>query len=48
VFGTTGGVSVFDDHTWKTYTTADGLASNVVNAVAIDEAGHKWFRTATG
>jgi len=41
-------VSEFDGTNWTTYTTADSLASNYVNAIAIDGAGHKWFGTSGG
>jgi hypothetical protein len=41
--GTSGGVSEFDGTNWITYTTADGLSNNNVNAVAIDLQGNKWF-----
>ena len=34
--------------TYAKYTTADGLASNRVEALAIDGAGHKWFGTFGG
>lgn len=47
-----GGVSYLDDNgtptnksddTWTTFTTADGLANNLVEAIAIDESGGKWI-----
>jgi ligand-binding sensor domain-containing protein len=38
-----GGISKFDGINWTTYTTEDGLASNHVNAIAIDAEGNKWF-----
>ncbi len=41
-------MSKFEDGTWTTYTTADGLADNYVNDIAIDEAGDKWFGTSGG
>ena len=50
--GAVGGVSYLDDNgtptdkaddNWMTFTPADGLASNVVAAVAIDSSGGKWF-----
>ena len=41
-------VDEFDGSTWTTYTTADGLASNHVQAVAIDGAGQRWFGTSSG
>ncbi|OGS41211.1 MAG: hypothetical protein A3K77_06440, partial [Euryarchaeota archaeon RBG_13_31_8] len=40
---TGGGVTKFNDVNWRTYTTADGLASNDVHAIAIDAEGNKWF-----
>lgn len=36
------------DGTFKTYTTADGLADNKVWSVAVDQSGNKWFGTQTG
>ncbi|TEU17916.1 MAG: hypothetical protein E3J21_07205 [Anaerolineales bacterium] len=36
------GVSVFDGATWHTYTRADGLASDLITAIAVDKAGHVW------
>jgi ligand-binding sensor domain-containing protein len=33
---------------WTTYTAADGLADNRVNAVVIDPSGSKWFGTENG
>lgn len=33
---------------WTTYTTSDGLASNNINAIAIDKEGNKWFGTDAG
>jgi hypothetical protein len=57
-FGTWGGgVSVLDDSgtphdkgddTWTTFTSADGLADDWVYAIAVDEAGRKWFGTGYG
>lgn len=37
-----------NDHTYLTFTTADGLADNFVLSVAVDTAGNKWFGTANG
>jgi ligand-binding sensor domain-containing protein len=34
--------------TWKTYTTADGLADPVVRTVLVDPSGSKWFGTENG
>ena len=42
------GVGRFDGQTWITYSTDDGLASNVVYAIAFDEMGRKWFGTDNG
>ena len=39
-----GGVSVFDGN-WRTYTTEDGLASNDVSAIAVDDEGRVWIGT---
>jgi len=47
---TQGGVVRWDrtDGSHVKYTTIDGLADNLVNAVATDNAGHKWFATQSG
>ncbi|MCB1052219.1 MAG: hypothetical protein H6510_17485 [Acidobacteria bacterium] len=37
------GLSVFDGKTWKTYTTADGLALNDVYYLALNKQGELWF-----
>lgn len=42
------GVSKFDGTTWTTYTTANGLVSNNIKAIAIDTEGNKWFGTDSG
>ena len=57
-FGTWGGgVSALDDggtpfdkgdDTWTTFTTADGLVSNYVRAIATDGGGRLWFGTHPG
>jgi ligand-binding sensor domain-containing protein len=57
-FGTNyGGVSVLDDggtpfdkgdDTWTSFTTADGLTSDCVEAVAVDGGGRLWFGTGGG
>lgn len=48
-FGTWGGgLARFDDRSWKNYTTRDGLAGNVVNAIAIDPRGIMWIATEAG
>ena len=43
--GTTGGVVKWNilDVSYVKYTTADGLAKNIVAAVALDAQGNKWF-----
>ncbi|MBM3242006.1 hypothetical protein FJZ31_37520 [Candidatus Poribacteria bacterium] len=42
-------VSKSDAEEWRTYTVADGLRDNVVNAVAVDDqAGVVWFGTSKG
>ncbi len=41
------GVTKFDGTNWTTYTTADGLAGNMVLSIAIDAQGNKWFGTDT-
>jgi ligand-binding sensor domain-containing protein len=55
--GTLGGVSVLNDNgtpfnkaddTWQAFAAADGLGSNFINAIVIDENGHKWFGTDSG
>ena len=48
--GTNGGVVRWDrtGGTYVKYTSADGLADNWVFAIAMDEAGHKWFGTYSG
>jgi len=33
---------------WATYTSLDGLVSNHVMSITIDEEGNKWFGTITG
>src|SRR5687767_4350082 len=45
--GSQGGVAKFlkDGTKLATYTHADGLAANNVNAIAIDQDGNKWFGT---
>ena len=36
------GVSVFDGTSWRTYTQADGLASDLITAITVDKAGQVW------
>ncbi|MEO5374159.1 MAG: regulator [Alphaproteobacteria bacterium] len=49
-FGTWGaGVSLFDGKSkWKTFTTDDGLAGNIVYSIAQDKDGNLWFGTNHG
>ena len=37
-----GGISFFDDKTWKTHTTAEGAPSNYINTIAVDNENVKW------
>jgi ligand-binding sensor domain-containing protein/signal transduction histidine kinase len=43
-----GGVSRFQKGKFRTFTTADGLSSNTVNAIVEDHAGTMWFGTPNG
>ncbi len=43
-----GGVSRFDGTSWKSFTTDDGLAGNIVYSIAQDEEGVLWFGTNRG
>jgi len=43
-----GGVARFDGRTWTNFTVADGLAGNVVYAIAQDPTGRLWFGTNHG
>ncbi|MBI3804320.1 MAG: regulator [Nitrospirae bacterium] len=48
-FGTWGGgLSRFDGKVFKNYTTADGLAGNIINAIEIDKQGVMWLGTNKG
>lgn len=48
-FGTWGGgLSRFDGKRFKNYTTAEGLAGNIVNAIEIDKQGVMWIGTNKG
>lgn len=42
------GAAYFDGTHWVTYTTADGLASDRVQAIAVDAQERVWFGTAAG
>ena len=51
VFGTVAaGASRYDpiSMTWQNFTTADGLTSDDVNAIAIESNGTLWFGTSSG
>ena len=43
-----GGVSRFDGKQWQNFTVKDGLAGNLVYAIAQDERGVMWFGTENG
>lgn len=43
-----GGLSRFDGKTWKNFTAEDGLAGNVVYAIAREPSGRLWFGTHRG
>lgn len=43
-----GGVALFDGENWKNYTTADGLAGDIVYSIAQDSEGNLWFGTSRG
>lgn len=43
-----GGVSRFDGKSWRSFTTADGLAGNIVYSMAQDARGVLWFGTNHG
>jgi len=43
-----GGVSRFDSVAWRNYTTADGLAGDIVYSIARDADGVFWFGTDRG
>jgi ligand-binding sensor domain-containing protein len=47
-FGTGSGVSRFDRQNWTTYTAKDGLAQNIVKAIAVNGEGALWFGTGSG
>jgi streptogramin lyase len=42
------GVLKFDGTNWTSYTTEDGLASNSINAITVDNMGNIWFGTGKG
>ena len=43
-----GGVARYDGKQWTNFTTADGLAGNIVYSIALDEDGVFWFGTNRG
>jgi ligand-binding sensor domain-containing protein len=43
-----GGISRYDGKRWTTFTTQEGLAGNVVNALAVDSKGILWIGTDQG
>lgn len=48
-FGTWGGgVSLFDGKAWRSFSTTDGLAGNIVYSMAQDSDGGVWFGTNHG
>jgi len=48
-FGTWGGgVSLFDGKAWTSFSTAEGLAGNIVYSIAKDADGDLWFGTNRG
>ena len=47
-FGTPNGLACRDGADWKTFTTANGLSTNVVRAIADDAAGNVWIGTLGG
>jgi ligand-binding sensor domain-containing protein len=47
--GTENGLALYENHTWKTYTTADGLAHRAVLSLALDKrTGDVWAGTMGG
>lgn len=47
-FGTEAGVLKYDGAVWTTYTTADGLADDLVVTILVDSSGAIWFGTEHG
>ncbi len=47
-FGTAGGVNYFDDPSWTSYTTDNGLAGNDVRALDVDNENRTWIGTTAG
>ena len=46
--GSMQGASFYDGAEWATFSTADGLAGNTVQAIATDSTGRTWFGTDRG
>jgi signal transduction histidine kinase/ligand-binding sensor domain-containing protein len=46
--GTPNGLGLWDGQAWKIYSTRDGLAGNVISAMADDAAGNLWIGTKDG
>jgi ligand-binding sensor domain-containing protein len=42
------GASYFNGISWRSYTTADGLAGSLVQTIATDSQGRTWFGTESG
>ena len=47
-FGTHDGVAMFENGTWTSFTSAEGLLGSDVYALEIDADGNKWFGTYRG
>jgi len=47
-FGTDRGALRYDGQSWIKYTTADGLAHNVIRSIAVSSDGALWFGMAQG
>jgi signal transduction histidine kinase/ligand-binding sensor domain-containing protein len=43
VANVTGGVSRYDGHRWRHFTTEDGMARGTVRAILVDREGQVWF-----
>lgn len=44
-FGTDQGVAKFDGTTWTTFTTSNGLPSNIISCIAVDKNNNVWIGT---
>ena len=47
-FGTNYGVSCFDSTAWNSYTEEDGLVSNLIRTITVDQNNVVWFGTPAG